>query len=81
MTGNGLGVAGGVELEVLRVVGLLLLLWIVLGHSGRCGRQKDGSKGKRDTSDGLNIAELVRTLRTSQCKISPLVGFRETCYE
>ncbi len=34
MAGDGLGVAGRVELEVLRVVGLLLL-GIVLGHGGR----------------------------------------------
>lgn len=34
MAGDGLGVAGRVELEVLRVVGLLLL-GIVLGHGGQ----------------------------------------------
>ena len=35
MAGDGLAVAGGVELEVLRVVGLLL--GVVLGHGGQLG--------------------------------------------
>ena len=49
MAGDGLGVGGGVELEVLRVVSLLGGLGIVLGHGGRgrrevCHRRRLGDR-------------------------------------